>query len=190
VVRGLVLLLALLAAACSFGAKPSPDGRVRAHIAEDVEIALPSPPSFPETRTLHQIVRAQYGERSAAFESVVSLSPETVSIVITAIGGPRVATITWDASGVQEERTVLAPGGVPVENILADMFLSIWPEDAVRAALPEGVELAMDEDGGRALRRGEESIVEIMRDPANASRTVVKNHAFGYEVAITSQTVE
>lgn len=189
-VRRLILIAAVLTAACSFGSDRSEDGRVRAHIAEDVVLTLPSPPAYPETRTLRQIVRARYGERDAAFESVVSLSPETATVIITMIGGPRVGTLTWDHTGVHEERTVLAPGGVPVENILADIFLTLWPTEAVAQALPEGVEVIDGGNGARIVRRGDEVIVEIATDPTDPARTLVKNFALGYEVAITSQSVE
>lgn len=189
-VRALVLVAAVLAAACSHRPEPSDDGHLRAHIAEDVVLTLPTPPAFPETRTLRQVVRAHYGERQAAFESVLSLSPETATVVITMIGGPRVATLTWDRAGVHEERTVLAPGGVPVENILADIFLTVWPAEAVMEALPEGVELISGENGARLVRRGEEVLVEITPDPGDPTRTVVRNFAFGYEVTITSQLIE
>ena len=85
---------------------------------------------------------------------VVELSPEQVQIVVTAVSGPRLATITWNAAGVDIDRTVLAPPGVPVENILSDMFISLWPPDVVRASLPHNVTLTVDDDGGRTLRRG------------------------------------
>jgi hypothetical protein len=190
-VRRLILALAVAAGACGARHEPAEDGRLRAHIAEDVELMLPSPPGYPETRTLSQIVRARYGERSAAFEAVLDLSPEQVTVVITALGGPRVATLTWNEAGVREERTLLAPTGVPVENILADIFLVVWPTEAVAASLPEGVELVTDEDGRhRRLQRDGETIVEIAPDPENPSRAVVRNLAFEYEVTITSLGLE
>lgn len=188
-VRRLILASAALAAACG-SSEPEPDGRLRAHIAEDVVLTLPSPPAYPEVRTLSQIVRARYGEREAAFEAVLDLSPERAGIVITILGGPRLATLTWTEDGVEEERTLLAPTGVPVENILADIFLVVWPEEAVAASLPEGIELEVGADGGRIVRSETGPIVEVVPDPHNPARTLVRNRAFGYEVAIITQTVE
>lgn len=188
-VSRLVLLLGLFTAMCG-APDPGPDGRIRARIAEDTVLTLPATPTYPETRTFSQVVRARYGDRDAAFESVLSLSPEQATIVITILGGPRLATVHWDESGIREERTLLAPGGVPVENILADIFLVQWPADVVAEALPEGVELVVGAEGERVIRRGETVIVEISRDPADARRTVVRNLAFGYEVTLISQDVE
>lgn len=186
----LVLALALAVSACS-RPEPADDGRLRAHIAEDVALTLPSPPGYPENRTLSQIVRARYGERSAAFEAIVDLSNDEVSVVITVLGGPRVATLTWNDAGVREERTLLAPTGVPVENILADIFLVVWPVSAIAESLPEGATLVTDESGRhRRIERNGELIVEVAPDPADPSRAVVTNHAFAYEVAITTQVLE
>jgi hypothetical protein len=186
----LVLALALAVGACS-RPEPAEDGRLRAHIAEDVALTLPSPPGFPETRALSQIVRARYGERAAAFEAILDLSPDQVTVVITVLGGPRVATLTWNEEGVREERTLLAPAGVPVENILADLFLVVWPAQAIAESLPEGVELVTDESGlHRRIQRNGDTLVEVTPDPADPSRVVVINHAFEYEVSITSQVLQ
>ena len=99
------------------------------------------------------------------------------------------ATITWNATGVDIDRTVLAPPGVPVENILSDMFISLWPPEVVQASLPHNVMLSVDDDGGRTLRRGDEVLLEVRPDPADATRVVVRNHAFDYEITVVSQAL-
>lgn len=188
--RGLIFALAVLVAACGGAPDPAPGGRVRARIAEDVTLTLPSPPAYPGTRMMTQVVRASYGGRSAAFEAVLSIGPDETVIVLTVLGGPRLATVTWNGDGVREERTLLAPEGVPVENIVADMFMTVWPEDAVRAALPDGVHLVVGEHGGRTVRRGDDIIMEITPDAADPSRVSVRNLAFDYQVEIVSQTLQ
>ncbi len=177
-------MLCLALGACA----SAPDEGPRAHIAKDLALTLPTPPGYPETRTIAQTLRARYGLLSAAFESVVSLSPHAVEIVVTAAFGPRLATITWDKAGVREERTLLAPEGVPVENILADMFISLWPPEAVIAALPEGVELTVAEDGTRTLSAAGEPIMEVRRE--SEMRVTTRNFALGYEITIVSQVLE
>ena len=183
-VRALVLSLALLATGCA----STPGAQPHARIAEDVQLTLPLPPAYPETRTIVQTARAHYGDRQGALEAVVSLSPTRVVIVLTALSGPRLATITWDAKGVRAERALIAPEGVPVENILADIFVTVWPAEAVAAALPEGVTLSVVE-GARSIRRGDQLIVEVIPDATDPARTLVRNRAFGYELTIVSQTV-
>jgi hypothetical protein len=166
-----------------------PDGPT-AHIAEDVALTLPTPPGYPETRTIVQTGRARYGERQAAFEAVLSLAPDRTEIVLTMLAGPRLATIVWDGDGVHEDRSVFAPPGVPVENILADIFVAVWPEEAVAESLPEGVSLVVDEHGGRTIERDGQVILAVAQDEADAARTLVRNDAFGYEVAIVSQSLD
>src|SRR5262249_49909463 len=117
--RALILSLLALAAGCA----SSDDGALRAHIAEDIVLTLPTPPAYPDTRTVVQTGQARYGERQAAFDAVLSLAPDRVEIVLTMPAGPRLATIVWDEGGVRQDRSVLAPEGVPVENILADLFV-------------------------------------------------------------------
>jgi hypothetical protein len=181
-VRRLALALAIAAAGCV-----SRPVDLRARIADDVTLTLPTPPAYPDTRTIVQIGHAQYGERQAAFEAILSLAPERTEIVITMLGGPRLTTVTWTASGVHEQRTPLAPANVPVENILADIFVAEWPAAAVAAALPSGVELNVTADGAREIRRGDALIVSVTHDAADPSRMMVRNLVLGYEVSIVDQ---
>ena len=184
--RTLILASIALASACA----SAPNHAPRAHISEDFDLSLPLPPGYPQTSTIAQTVRARYGMLQAVFEAVLSLSPERVDIVVTAAGGPRLATIHWDESGVREERTLLAPEGVPVENLLADLFVSLWPIEAVAAALPAGVDLSVGENGARTLSAGGVAIMEVRREPGDTERVLVRNHALGYEISIVSQALD
>jgi hypothetical protein len=185
-VRTLVLASVALLAACASQPDASP---ARALIAPDVALTLPTPPAYPETRTIMQTARAKYGPTEAAFEAVVSLSPEQAEIVIAILGGPRLATISWDETGVHEERTPIAPPQVPTANILADLFVALWPLEAVAAALPEGVTVA-EADGVRTISQGGTAIMIVTPDSTNPARSVVRNEAFGYEVRVVSQNLE
>lgn len=186
-VRALVLAPFALVAGCA----SSPDILTpRAQIAEGVVLALPTPPAYPETRTLVQTGLARYGDSDGAFEAVLSLAPERTEIVMTMLGGPRLATIVWDGDGVSAERTPFAPDNVPVENILVDIFISTWPLALVEAALPPALTLTVDAAGQRTIWQGEQVLVTVTPDPADAARVSIRNVALGYEVVIISQSVE
>jgi hypothetical protein len=174
-------------AACTT-APVAPAGEVHARISESITLNLPTPPAYPETQTISQIIRGRYGETERAFECIVSLSPESVEIVVTTPGGPRLATIIWNALGVEERRTALAPQGVPVENILADLFVARWPGEAISASLPAGVTFS-DADGVRTLTGPNGVLVEVMSDAADPTRVTLRNHAFGYELTIVSRVI-
>lgn len=186
-VRQLVLALVALLASCASEPDAAP---AFALIAPDVALTLPTPPAYPERRTIMQTARASYGPTEAAFEAVVSLSPERAEIVIAILGGPRLATIRWDETGVQEERTPIAPPQVPTANILSDLFVALWPIEAVAAALPEGVTVTETGDGVRTISQGGITLMTVTPDSANAARSVVRNEAFGYEVRVVSQNLE
>lgn len=196
--RRLVIALAVAASGCALTGRdrdplPTPiaeNSGMQVQIAQGVMLTLPEPPNYPETRTIVQTGRAQYGDTRGAFDAVLSLSPERVEIVLAMVGGPRLVTIDWDEAGVREERAVFAPDSIPVENILADIFMATWPADAVTAALPDGVGLTVGDDGARTIRRGDDVLIEIACDPANAARTVVRNASLGYEVTLITQSQE
>lgn len=186
-VRALIFALCALAASC---ATRPPPALLQAHIAPDVALTLPLPPAYPETRVVQQIGQGRYGEHESAFEAVLSLSPERVEIVLIMIGGPRLATVTWDEAGVREERSVFAPDSVPVQNILADVFVSLWPLEAVAASLPPGVTITESEAGQRTIWRDKQVLVSVVPDASEPTGVVVTNAQFGYEVSIVSQNLE
>lgn len=170
-------------------ASAEPEG-LRAEIADDLTLVLPTPPGYPEERTIIQTGRAQFGERRAAFEAVLALGAERTEIVLMMPAGPRLTTIVWDATGVHEDRAPFVPDSLPVENILADIFVTVWPEGAVAGTLPSGVTLDVSAEGARTIRRGDEIILTVGPDPNDPSRFVVRNEAMGYEVAMTREPEE
>lgn len=185
----MVLTVACGLAGCtslsSFDASLIGDGSLHvARISETTQINLPRPPGYPQTRNLLQTIRVQYADKRAAFEAALSLSPDVVQIVVTAPSGPRLATITWTSTGIKEDRTLLAPEGIPVENILADVFILLWPRAALVTALPSDAEVRDGPDGSRTVSRAGAPIVEIKPDPNDRTRRTLRNLAFHYELTI------
>jgi hypothetical protein len=137
---------------------------------------------------LLQTIRVQHADKRAAFEAALSLSPDVVEIVVTAPSGPRLATVTWTGNGIKEDRTLLAPDGIPVENILADVFILLWPRPALVQALPPGADVRDEADGSRTVSRNGTPIVEIKPDPQDRTRRTLRNLAFNYELTIVDST--
>jgi hypothetical protein len=145
------------------------------------------PPGYLRETTILQIVQGAYGADRRTFQSLVSLSPEKVRVIMTLPGGPRIMTIEWSARGVAAERTALAPAELMGENVLADLVISLWDLNAVAAALPDGA--TVTETGGvRTVHsEGREVITVRYADDANTTRRMVlTNHDFGYELSISS----
>lgn len=162
------------------------DARLTARLGDGVELRLPTPPGYPEARTLSQIIRFDYGSRSGVIEATLALTPERADIVLTAPAGPRLATIAWTRNGVDVDRTVLAPLDLPVENILADVFVLLWPREAVAQALPAACAVGDADDGGRTLACGGAPLVRIEPDPRDPGGRILRNRALGYVLSISS----
>lgn len=188
-----VLLAALLLAGCVTGppAGPPPPPGVAVVARDQVYLTLPSPPGYPRETEMAQSIVAQYGPRKVAFDALVSLSPQTVTVIVTAPAGPRVAQIDWDAQGVRSRTEGPAPPGFRAENVLADMVMAHWPKAALEKALAGRLEVWDYPDGHRKLvRGGRELVVDIppaVREPDGASRRTLTNHDFGYSLTIISR---
>ena len=157
-----------------------------AKIGETEELRLPLPPAYPETRQFSQIIRANYGALGGVVEASMSMSPEEVIIVLAAAQGPRFATIVWNASGVEVDKTLLAPPGMPAENILGDIFIAMWPLEIVAQSLPADCTIADTGSGGRTVTCAGAPLIEITPDPVRANRWNLRNHDLGYQLSITS----
>lgn len=153
-------------------------------ITHDASLNLPSPPGYPEARTLTQLVRAQYGARRAVFEAGLTLSPDRVDLVITAPSGPRLARISWDKDAITETRAKGPFLAAPGANMLGDIFLCFWPLEAVAAALDPGLEIVDGPDGQRSISQNGKPIIEISRAPDTPRITHLHNLAFDYQLMI------
>ena len=132
-------------------------------IARDIVLSLPRKPGFPENRLLFQTLVARYEGRTRAFQATVSLSADRAEIVLLAPSGPRILKLDWTEDGIVETRSNLAPDDLDSLNILADIFLTIWPKDAVNAALSnDGVLLTGGDD--REIWRNEDRVIDLQSD--------------------------
>lgn len=162
---------------------PEPLG-TSVQIAPGASLELPLPPGYPQARTLHQLIRAQYGARRGVFEAVVSLAPRRVDVLLIAPGGPRLASLAWDEKAITRERAGMFASAAPPENILGDLFLCFWPRASVQSSLPAGLEVVDGANGARTITRGGEPIIEISTDPSDAQVLHLRNLAFGYQLRI------
>lgn len=175
----------IVATACQTVDIPEP---TRVRVAIGVHLTLPTRPGYADQRTLIQVVDGTYGDRRQAFQSVVSLSRDLVSVVITLPSGPRVLTIDWSAKGIEISRTQHAPDGLQASNILADLMILLWDADSVNAAL-DGEAIAVDTGRQRTVSQGGRIVVSVDRDGVAAGRghSTLVNYDFGYRLDI--QTV-
>ena len=179
----------LFAAGCSLlpGAEKAPAAAVTP-IGRDIQLSLPTPPGYPETASLFQTATGRKDDRKVAFQAALELSPQRVDVVILAPAGPRVLSIAWTEAGVVEDRSLIAPDGLTGLNILGDIFVSLWPLESVRAAVPTGV--TVDEAGGvRRIATDGRIVLEVSTGPDGMQRTL-RNLDFGYEMTIRTEADE
>ncbi len=194
IVAAAVLALASGVSACATLAPNAGQGHserlaeTSAPLTADAMLNLPARPGYPRNDTLIQTVVGQYGDRRTAFQAVLELSPEQVTIVLTAPSGPRIMTIDWTAAGVAVERTSLAPEELSAINILGDVFLTSWPSDAIAAALPHGFQLRYDGDA-RVVSGPEGPVVRIQQGAEidGLHRASFTHLAFGYSLTIVTE---
>jgi hypothetical protein len=178
------LLFSLVAGGCALS--PPPSAAPVTPIGRDLSLRLPVPPGYAETVSLSQTATGRRGEQSVAFQAGLELSPERVEVVILAPAGPRVLTVTWDGRGVREKRTPLAPERLAGLNILGDIFVSLWPLEAVAAALPPGAEVT-EEGGVRRIAQGGRTVLEVTAGGPGEARQRLRNLDFGYEMSIRTE---
>ena len=191
--RLVILLLAgIVLAGCVTGppAGPTPPPGVTAVARDQVYLTLPLPPGYPGEKEMAQSIVAQYGPQKVAFDALVSLSPDKVTVIVTAPAGPRVAQIDWDAQGVRGKTEGQDPPGFRAENVLADLVLANWPKPALEKALGGRLEVWDYPDGHRKLVRGKALVVDIppaVRAADGSSKRTLINHDFGYSLTIVSR---
>lgn len=122
-------------------------------------------------------------------DALVILTPER-SGVAAMMGGLRVMTLKWDGRHLDVARRAEIPPQVSAERTMVDLQLVWWPVDAVRQALPPGLELVAS-DRARLLSRSGHPIVRIEYtdiDPYNG-RTLLQQLEVGYEIEIQSRVL-
>lgn len=157
-------------------------------LAPDARFALPARPDYPDTDLLVQTVIGQYDDRRTAFQAVLELSPSRAHIVLTAASGPRIMSIDWTDAGLAIDRAALAPDELSGLDVLGDIFLSLWPHEAVAAALPAGYQVT-DTEQGRTISNGEVVVVQITTEASEGGvrRSTFENLAFGYKLTIVTE---
>ncbi|MFS8978027.1 DUF3261 domain-containing protein [Cupriavidus necator] len=130
----------------------------------------------------HITVEFQMQGRTERRELMALLEADAAHTRLAAVAGGQVlARLSWDGTKLQVSRSPWAPAELQPERILSDLQLSLWPADAIRAALPAG--WSFDATPAlRQLRQGTETVAEI-RFP-DAATTLFVQYRDGYRLTI------
>jgi hypothetical protein len=121
------------------GGCASTEGRVAtpALIGPDLQFVIPGPQQLGQAVDVVQLITARYRDRIFVFEGRLSARPEWLQLVGLDGFGRRALSIVWDGDHVSFDAAPWLPDALKPENILADIAIVYWPEQAVRRGLAE-----------------------------------------------------
>ncbi|WP_254615871.1 DUF3261 domain-containing protein [Cupriavidus basilensis] len=105
------------------------------------------------------VYRTPSGEERREIQALLDADATHTRLAALA-GGQVLARLDWDGQDLRVVRSPWAPAELVPERILSEMQLSLWPVEAIAAALPAGWRLEV-EAGRRVLRAGGEVVAEV-----------------------------
>lgn len=149
-----------------------------------------APAALGQTRTALQIVHGAYGEHDMAFQCVVDVSPERLTLVGLGAQGQRWFSLRDDGSRLEAELSPQAPAQLEPQRVLLDLQLALWPLVALQQAFA-GSDWQVSEPAPatRRLRRGDRLIAEVHYSGADPwrGRLWLSNFEFRYSLVVESQ---
>lgn len=141
-----------------------------------------APAALGHALSLQQRLHVRFGAHERELDALLEVDAAEVRLAVQAMGQAGVR-LRWDGERLEERRAPWLPAAVRGERVLDDLQFSLWPLDAVRAALPAGWDV--EESGGvRTLARdGRPWLQRTQRDAATME---VRNLAEGYDLRIES----
>lgn len=149
------LMIGLCLVACA--APPSQQSALDpVAIAPGVTLVLPRPGQLGRDVAAQQMVSARRGTETQLFDVMITVSGDDLVMVATDSLGRRAMTIRRHGDALSVDRASWLPPQLQAGNILADLALIYWPQDALRAGLAGA---ALDQQG-RQRRIGDAIVIE------------------------------
>jgi hypothetical protein len=163
-------------------------------VAPGLQFRTPSPAELGYSVRVAQLVLAQYGEETYVFEAELSISGDSLTLVCVDPFGRRALTIVSQGGRVTTEAAPWLPVALRAENILADIALVYWPDEAVRRGF-DGTAAAVTSEGRRrTIAVGGQNVISISYGGADDGRwpstARYANAAFGYELTLRSAATQ
>jgi hypothetical protein len=165
-----------------------PSGRVT--VAPGVVFSLPGPATLGRSVEARQLVTVHHGDETFVFETSISVMPARLLVVGTDTLGRRAMTIEWTGDELKVDTAPWVPPELRARNVLADIMLVHWPEDAVRAGLDSGAAMRVAAPGQRVFAVAGRDVIRTDRTagiPGSWSgRWTYRNLGWGYDLDIQS----
>lgn len=165
--------LALALAGCA--SAPPPQARLGLKLA---------PAALGATISVEQHLKVERNGRIDELDVALQVEPEALDMVGLAFG-QRVLTLRYDGKELTSWRHVMLPSQVRAEDVLEDMQLTLWPAEAIAAALPAGWRIA-EQGARRTLYLDEQPImlIDYSGQPRWSGTVVLENLRYHYRLTI------
>lgn len=147
----LIGLLACLAAGCA-AFKPRP---------ADPGLFLLAPLDAQVELTVTQQLKFSKGGQHFETLAVIELSREMLSMAALGPLGNRMLALRWDGKTLEQERDPSLPADLPLQLILRDLQLALWPAESVQAAIKAKFWSLEDLGSKRILSKNGMEVVRI-----------------------------
>lgn len=172
-------LCALALAGCA--TRPAPVARLGLKLA---------PASLGESISVQQHLEVERGGSVNDLDVVLQVDPAAIDLVGVAFG-QRVLTLSYDGKDLVSSRHPMLPAQVRAEDVLEDMQLTLWPVEAVRAALPAGWTVSEQGLQRTLAHEGQPVLVIDYASPVRwQGKVVLRNLRYQYKLSIESAALE
>jgi hypothetical protein len=176
----LVMVLMCLALAGCGGAPSRADAG--AQPAVDLPLLAMAPAALGRELAVQQRLHFAFGAQQRDLEALLEVDADEVRLAVQALGQAGVR-LSWDGRTLQQQRAPWLPPQVRGERVLSDLQFTLWPAEAIRAALPAPWTLDTANGERRLLRDGN---AWLLVQDQGAGRYRLDNRAEGYTLQIES----
>lgn len=174
------LCLILIVAACTTARIP----HQTVSIGEDVSLDLPLPPGFPGTFEERTRLRISANGEGATVNVYAMFNRAAGLVRVTHPTGPTLLDVEWSGDGISERRNTQLPDEIRSEELLAALYILLWPGERVAASLSPGATF-VEQGPVRAVQTFDRTVM-VLRQIGN--RVVVDHYDYGYRFEIAGFT--
>lgn len=185
----LVLLASLALVGCgSVPSRANAHANANANAAQAVDMPLLAlaPAALGRELAVQQRLHFAFGAQQRDLEALLEVDADEVRLAVQALGQAGVR-LSWDGRTLQQQRAPWLPPQVRGERVLSDLQFTLWPAEAIRAALPAPWTLEAANGERRLLRDGHAWLVVLDQ---GEGRYRLDNRAEGYTLQIESANNE
>lgn len=145
-----------------------------------------SPASLGASIARQQHLKVEREGRIDDLDAALEVDPERLQLVGLAFG-QRVLSLSYDGKELTSWRHAMLPAQVRAEDVLEDLQLTLWPEQAIASELPSGWTVK-DEGLRRTLYKDGTAVtvIDYSAMPRWSGTVVLQNLRYEYRLTIQS----